>query len=340
MISLPPQLTLDDLIDVDINNTLQSNLGCCANEEWCRTSGFTWPSNGEFIWAGTGDSCRACFMVPGGECPTGMSMTGRRPTVKRISYGADPLTCCTNTNANKTIVGNYTCDPQYRGPNAPGCLSVGIQQRCSGIDAFDQICTDWGANDPAAHIALNIAKSTYCNNIINYNNDDRCKSWCTQEGRGMCDTSTLDYCYRNENFNDPICACINSAIQNPQCNMVLEGEDVSDSTCQNTGYWTSQMSAIIRDGACPSVYNCKQDFPIAGVDNIVRRNNMIQICGGDASTGADVGNQNTDLTNAIISGVSNIWLLFFIIIIILAVLFKKSKTDKSFSITKWLSQSI
>ena len=108
--------------------------GACSGQvlsQWC-------PQNGEWsaVNAGgcSGRNCDYCRV--GGGFTTGnqggcdgvccnIAGNGVVTGCRRTSYKADPVACCM-ANGVKTI-GDVTCDPQYRGMAASGCLNVMVQ---------------------------------------------------------------------------------------------------------------------------------------------------------------------------------------------------------------------
>ena len=192
--------------------------------------------------------------------------------------------------------------------------------------------------------ALNTAKASHCNTFSNFRQNGNCRAWCVSDGKGRCDTAANAYCAIYN--DDSICDCINSPLGNPQCNVASQdGVDVSEltSSCRNSGYWTSNMNSIIENGACPTTYNCRQDWDIDGASNIVHDNTMVQICGpgsgddggvamgisGEVDPGVDRGGTiiipGTDIElpqipglpeEDIISGIPNTLLVILILIVI------------------------
>ena len=92
-----------------------------------------YPNNGEFEWAGLGESCKMCSGVVSGygcTCPTTSSVGGRKPTIKRIAYRGDPARCCAS---QELLDGEFTCDPAAQKQNgrvSDYCLNSEFQ-RCS-----------------------------------------------------------------------------------------------------------------------------------------------------------------------------------------------------------------
>lgn len=296
--SHPPSYTLQDLQNLGLNQTKQASTGCCPNigggqsgsgQQKCRSKGFSWPNNDEFAWGGLGGSCSMCSdTAKGYGCSSpcgsgGGTIGGSRPTVKRIAYNADPKDCCLHASQSNPIRGNKTCAPDYRGINASGCFDE-LQSHCSSSRAFNNECISWGSSSPQAQASIDIAKAVYCNNPNNYRNNPDCRDWCNTDGRGKCDRAVTDFCADNANKDNNICSCINSPLVNPQCSVITQdGEDLSDVDCQHGGgYWTSNMTAMVENQACPDTYNCRQDFNIGGSHSIVRDNWMIQVCGPGA----------------------------------------------------------
>lgn len=289
-----PNYSLSQLQDLRLDHNKQASRGCCPNiggtqsgsgYQQCRSKGFKWPSNGEFSWGGLGSSCKMCSNVPDYGCSSpcgggGETIGGKRPRVKRIAYKADPTDCCLNSTPTHPIRGKYTCDPKYRGINQSNCFDV-MQTYCSSHKVFDEKCKSWLVTSPAAKASINAATKSYCNKPNVYRTNADCREWCNSTaGRGNCDVAVTDFCHDTANKDNMICSCIDSPLSLPQCSAkTAEGVDVSDVNCQHGGYLTSNMSQVIKNAACPTVYNCKQDFQLGGSNDIVRNQWMTQICG-------------------------------------------------------------
>jgi len=176
---------------------------------------------------------------------------------------------------------------------------------CMGNDVFSKECDTWAAENPANTKTRNDMRIKWCNSTNTSSmlgsggfNSDLCRHWCITDGKGQCDASARIYCSNHDTADDIICDCINSPLSNPQCDIsTQDGEDVSELTagCRNYGYWTSNMTSIIDNQACPSVYYCNQDWDIHGSENITHDNTMVQICGGELQAPADVPPKNTDV---------------------------------------------
>ncbi len=287
--------SLSQLQNLGYNRTKQGSTGCCPNiggaqggsgQQKCKSKGFGWPNNSEFSWGGLGSSCKMCSEVSGGygcssPCGSGgATISGKRPRVKRIAYKANPTDCCLHASTTHPLMGRYTCDPKYRGMTKSGCFDV-LQDYCNNNNVFGNKCKSWAVTSPAAQASVNMSTAEYCNNPSTYKSNGDCRAWCNSTaGRGKCDNAVTDFCHDTANKDNSICSCINSPLNFPQCSATTnEGVDVSDVDCQHSGYLTSNMSQVIQNAACPTVYNCKQDFHLGGTNNIVRDQWMVQVCG-------------------------------------------------------------
>ena len=286
----PKAYTLNELTDLKINDKLASNKGCCPNigggqdgsgQSKCLAKGFSWPNNGEFDWGGLGPSCTMCSAIKGYGCACGSGIGGKRPRVKRTAYLGDHLKCC--LSGGPTINNKTTCDPRYRGLQTNDCFNH-LRKYCEGNDAFDDNCTKWGASSDTALNTLNAAKKIYCNNISKFTKSSDCRAWCASSGKGECDEAANAYCAIH--IHDPICNCINSPLDTPQCgdmDMTKYSSDVHEavSSCRNSGYWTSNMNTMVTEGRCPTIVECKQDWNVGGSKNVLHNNIQVQVCGGD-----------------------------------------------------------
>jgi hypothetical protein len=146
------------------------------------------PNNGEYVWAGEGNSCHYCSTEPPKEisCSSGCdgigccAIIGAKGTYKRKSYNANPIDCC--LKQVKTI-GNETCDPVYRSNTKDDCRTI---------------------------------IKNYCEIPTNFPNGT-CQQFCSQEqtqGRATCDTAVQNYCKSNP--------------QNPHCQCLLPPEKIEE----------------------------------------------------------------------------------------------------------------
>jgi hypothetical protein len=185
----PEVFSLEDLEPIQMHQHHTSKTGCFTSNDkkydvickhkWGK---LCYPDNGEFQAGSTSGSCDACnhwnWKIAGGcECTgTGTTTSGKRPTVKRIDYKADPLQCCLAPGTK--ILGNFTCDPKYRDRDGEGCKPK-MKEYCVGEKL----------------------------------NSDKCKDFC-QQNEGACDVELKKFCADKNSFEKPenekydsICSC-------------------------------------------------------------------------------------------------------------------------------------
>lgn len=97
---------------------------------------------------------------------------------------------------------------------------------------------------------------------------DQCPSgYWRDDPNNQCDGIIIPYCANNS--YDPICDCINSEINFPQCN---------DNNCMEHGYQTNNM----RNTKCPDIIKCSQNLSEINATTGAKVNmQQIQICGSD-----------------------------------------------------------
>ncbi len=349
--SHPPKYTLENLKELGINQKKEAATGCCPNiggaqsgggQDRCMGKGFSWPNNGEFAWGGLGGSCKMCSSTGSYGCSSkcgsgGGTIGGKRPTVKRIAYNANPVDCCSKSTPTNPIVNGKTCDPKYRGMSQSACQDI-LQSECTADASFSEHCLAWGNTSDNAQRSLDNYKAQYCNVPDNYRNDINCQTWCnTNTGKGRCDVAVSDYCADIANLNDDTCSCINSPIDQPQCTAATaDGVDVSDKLCQVHGYLTANMKSVIDNAACPTVYNCKQDWGQSGDHNISRNIYQQMVCGSEHYESQNPITQTTTIPGTsiklpsipgmrkqdYIQGFPNTLIFIFIIVVVLVLTYK------------------
>lgn len=203
--------TLEKLADYQINETI-SYEGCVPNIGGGQSgSGLDrfkgknscgdncYPKNGEFQWAGLGESCRMCSgAVTGYGCDcssddAGMAVGGRRPTIKRIAYKGDVGKCC-ETQAKTE--GNFTCDPAAQKQNGR------VSDYCMNSE-FQRCSKDLDSVNPNFETE---SCQTFINNMVTDGNsmfDETIRTYCKTRGKYLDDNTTPNPKY------EPRCDCIN-----------------------------------------------------------------------------------------------------------------------------------
>ena len=182
----PEVYTLEDLTELLEDKEKESESGCFTSldkkyddvckKKWGKPC---YPDNGEFQAGSNAGSCQACthWDADGCECTgTGTSKAGKRPTIKRKAYKADPLQCC--LAPGNPSIGNVTCDPKYRNRNGEDCRPK-MKEYCVGEKL----------------------------------NSDECADFC-QQNKGACDVELTKFCADKNSFEKPenetydsICSC-------------------------------------------------------------------------------------------------------------------------------------
>lgn len=270
-VSNPRKVTLDDLKDVALNSTYQLNEGCGIGIDGTQSGsgyatlvnkGFAWPDNGEFEWGGLGDRCGTGGLVSqyGGEYD-GASIAGKRGTVKRIAYKADPDTCCT-TGAS-TLDGK-TCDPRYRDLGTGSCDNT-MAQYCATNPTADR-CKTWTTLRKAqAQPAIDAAMRIKCS-AGDAIKSSECLSWMSSRGaevRPWYDQTVASYCKANPTDQD-FCGCYNLPKGVDEFAQIANQPYCFVQACANgkNAYKSAAMS-----GDCASVQICKQTVNIASISD-------------------------------------------------------------------------
>ena len=199
-------------------------------------------------------------------------------------------------------------------------------------------------NDQWAQIYINVVKQTdyaiyakqglanpkWCCGV-EFGDDPVATQACADIGytpaSSKCDTWMAGFCKKN--LDDPVCACINSILPQPQC---------LDLKCSNNPRSYKNATML---GDCKTTYvDCKQVYEIgkAGGDVNIDRNTLNQMCGNTIindqnagqttggsntqdSTGSNTGNPSFPASWEKETGLSmNMWILIIIGLIILLVL--------------------
>ncbi len=116
---------------------------------------------------------------------------------------------------------------------------------------------------------------------------DEIKGQCSPNGwryddNNTCDNKIIKYC--NENSFDPICSCILSKENFPQC---------QDLNCQKFGYQTNNMKKT----KCPNIVTCNQIFKDVEVDKSQVNTQQFQICAGDPEMLEKIKNMQNNKNN-------------------------------------------
>lgn len=206
------------------------------------------PQNGEYAWAGEGETCfydsaevgstMPCNAGCSKDRPGHCAIVGRRGKFKRIKYGADPTDCCLKKATPQGLIGTQTCDPKYRNPSSPDCQNI-IQDSCTQDDnIFNQRYCQSYCNNTGNLDWCNNVKSTYCNNKPNVNNA-YCKPWC-KDNIDKCSSGIQNYCLDGDKvFNDDLCNSYCSTINggswcdNTKSTFCNNPENISNSKCQS-----------------------------------------------------------------------------------------------------------
>jgi hypothetical protein len=299
--SYPKSPTLDDLAGVGLQSRWESPQGCCPDiggaqsgsgyDRCVNSRGFTWPKNGEFEWGGVGSSCYMCSDVSKGygcsnPCGSkGGTVGGKRPTVRRIAYKADPTFCCTT---GRSTDGTTTCDPKYRdGVRSSACHSV-LQNYCgqTGSDGrlnlFSQpVCKEWSAR-PDNLVAMQTMAKAFCvgakargSDCVEFGRDPSnvlpwrevlyrecggesqigtpfCQEQLVKYGAGLVDSAATAYCQQFPESS--FCTCVNppdSSIKDPVLRNILSNPQCFSQRCVAGGYKTTGQAAF----TCPTEFN-------------------------------------------------------------------------------------
>lgn len=221
----PKAYTLNDLADVKLNELYIGNSGCGpaiddallgSGKEWLLRRGFNWPKNGEFDWGGLQNNCSMCNNIAEGygcECNS-ESVTGKRGSIKRVAYKADPADCCINQTK---ISGNYTCDPKYRHGFTSSDCDNSMLNYCNSEDRWTSpICRQW-VNE-SINVGRSVANSylnEWCSKGKNFDTN-ACQEWCSKVRsnptmRSACDQASLAFCKNYPQDNN--CSCAQTPIE-------------------------------------------------------------------------------------------------------------------------------
>lgn len=348
--------SLSELVDLPIGGTKEMGNGCGPNisgtqggsgYDWLSKKGFGWPNNGEFDWGGLGNSCAMCSDPLRGygcdNCSGGNTVGGRRGSVKRIAYNADPAQCCIQ---GQQIIGNNTCDPVYLSYNNTQC-DIPMLNYCKQGKWGSTECQSWvQAILNAGRTVANVDLSAYCSSGTNYNTTE-CQAWASAVRRqpamrSASDASVTTYCSNNP--SDPNCACM----QPPSNVTAIENLMATSKACwykpcqtlTNDNYITSTM--LDQKNSCVNT-TCvidAGDITISGSGNTVQFDNQCAsnllkpgvdgstnnggTNGGTNNGGTNGGTNNggttgTTSNNILMGGVSS-GLLCMCLILIIAIL--------------------
>lgn len=180
------------------------------------------PQNGEYVWAGEGDSCHYSSKNTGREmnCTWGCiggsgkcAISGKRGLYKRQYYNAKVNDCCMGkANKDHTIDGK-TCHPDARSPTGSLCVEK-TKSRCKSTKTKDgkvsmDILTQSYCRDLCSHPDYKdfcaSQKKISCDRAHVLASSQRCMNWC-KENPTECQTGIADYCGIRENiFDKDIC---------------------------------------------------------------------------------------------------------------------------------------
>ena len=304
--------TIDDLVDLPLGGTKEMAKGCGPSIDGLhggtgydrlRQRGFTWPENGEFNWGGLGSDCSMCSDPANGygcdNCTGSDTVGGKRGTVRRVAYLADPSRCCiTGTK----IIDGKTCDPQYREKKNATCDSPMLKY-CDPSNWDKPECKSWvQASIVNNRTVANVPISNYCSLKNNFLRPE-CQEWCSlvrnnSSMKSACDQAVLSYC--GSNSTDPLCTCMNpptnvSSIEN----LMASSKACWYKPCQtltNDNYMTSTMLDQKHNCASTACLIEAGDISISGKDNKVNFNNSCatNILKPEYNTATSTGSVPTD----------------------------------------------
>lgn len=280
----PPAFTVNDLVDLGIGQTKQAGTGCGPNIDGSQpgscldqltNKGFSWPQNSEFSWGGLGDDCQMCSADYGCDC-TSNSINGKRGSVKRVAYMADPAQCCIK---GTQIINGNTCDPQYRGYSSTSCDEPMLNY-CKNSKWSTPECMAWTqAAVNAGRTVPNVPISNYCQQGTNFTKPE-CQQWCglvrnNTSMQSACDSSVTNYCSNNP--SDPLCTCMQPPQNVSQIqNLMATSKVCWYKPCQtltNDNYITSTMSNDKKNCVSTACLIDTGDISISGTNNQVKFNN-------------------------------------------------------------------
>lgn len=140
------------------------------------------PNNGEFVYSRYGGGCdgQLCALQYGCTCKDG-AMGGASGYFKRIKYGADPLSCCRKkgTSSDGALIGNLTCDPDYRTTSGDGCRNnydvINYCKRSETAVGDEPVCQ--AIINDINHSSRNAILYNYCTPDSRFFNKSVCKAW-------------------------------------------------------------------------------------------------------------------------------------------------------------------
>ena len=273
----PPQNNPED----PLNNNIEIKGACFPIINVGAPTMDRMPKNGEYSFAGAGNTCYYCGLKSPAEtsCSFGCagpwydlsccSTIGIRGLYKRTSYNADPIQCCLGS---ASTIDGLTCDPAYRYIGSEGCAGI-LKNYCKDKLFSDSQCKEWCNNNKETCLTQEIEQ---CNTVNALIGNPHCKTFCTANP-GSCDTGATAYCTQFP--TDPFCSCINSDMKkykyNPAC---------QDGNCIRTGYQTSNMITDLGKGC--TVMDCSVYFALSNVPSINFSDNTIeQKCGNVPTPG-------------------------------------------------------
>ena len=209
-------------------------------------------------------------VVPYGERPRCTECDGTKVLIQRMSYKADPETCCRRNGVPNDP--NLTCHPAYRNSMGEGCLPK-MQTYCQKTAnmLYDGACLNWCRAYPDKCISR---QSELCNSLDKITNFKACKDFCIQNP-GACDTGMTQYCKLTDNISKPECACINSYLDHYRYNPMCQ-----DADCIRTGYGTASMKNSLGQGC--EIIDCSVVFDLERTGNVSFQDTTIQQrCGNE-----------------------------------------------------------
>ena len=300
--------SLSDLQNLDVNTTREMGHGCGPNVggtaggsgyDFLTKRGFGFPNNGEFQWGGLGSSCSMCSGDYGCDNCTGTkAVSGRRGTVKRTAYLADPATCCT-TQPGGSLLDNKTCSPDYAASNyGNGKCNDPMASMCAqGTNIVSNAnCVTWrNAVGPSNGQAQALMKS-YCSKGDNLTNGT-CQQWLSankNELQGWYDTEVGGYCASHPD-NKTFCACYNLPEElknNSKLSAIAVKPYCYYDTCSSgTGAYVSKD---MKESTCPVLQVCDQKVSANLTDSEIM--NLSLVCNQTSATPALQSASNTTST--------------------------------------------
>jgi hypothetical protein len=161
-------------------------------------------NTGEFEFT-LGENCTICSHCWGAECAKGIA--GKRPSIKRIKFNADPAACC---SASDPIVNGRTCDPKYRAGN------TNREKNCN--EHFLKLC-EYDNNKAGCHKAF----PTAVKKLLDYG---KCSKECDGGNRSRKCEVVPDVSHFSDYY-----------ITNDECSGLEMSEDCNQFECEKSNWY-------------------------------------------------------------------------------------------------------